>query len=327
MKKILITGGAGYIGSHIAEELLKKNDIIIIDNLSTGYKKFIFKKSKFYNLDIRDILKVKKIINSEKIDIIIHLAAKLSLQEAQKNPKKYIDNNVQGTKNLLEAIKGSKVKCIIFSSTAAVYSGNKVIGCSEILKTKPSNLYGKTKILGEKAIKVFCKKNNIKSIILRYFNVVGASKSGKIGPLKNYGQLFKRLSKIVFKKNSIISIYGNNHNTKDGTCKRDFIDINDIVDIHKIILKKLNKIRSGEIINCGYGKGLSVFKTIQNFQKVSKKNIKIKILKKRANEISDIYAKNFKIKKILGWVPKYQNIFLTIERCLKWEKKNTNAKK
>ena len=323
---ILITGGAGYIGSHLVEELSKSNKIIIVDNFTTGYKKLLFEKIKFYKLDIRNTIKLRNIVQSEKIDTIIHLAAKLSLQEAQKKPKQYKNVNIGGTKSLLDAIKNTSVKKLIFSSTAAVYSGNKNISCSETLKPKPINLYGQTKFRGENLIKNFSRKNQLKSIILRYFNVVGASKSGKIGPIKDYNQLFKKLSKITLKKNSIISVYGNNHNTKDGSCIRDFIDINDIVDIHRLILNKSHKLKNGEILNCGYGKGISVLKAINAFSKLSKKNIKIKFVKKRPKEIASIFARNNKIKKVLNWRAKHQNLDLIVKRCLKWEKKISNEK-
>jgi len=323
--KILITGGAGYIGSHIAEELLKKNRVIILDNLSTGYKKLIFEKTKFYKADIRNYDKIRKIINNEKIDTVIHLAAKLSLQESKKKSKEYFENNVLGTKNLLKAIRRTTVKNIIFSSTAAIYGGNKYIKFRESHKPRPNSIYGRTKLNCELLIKNFCKKNFIKFVILRYFNVVGASKSGKIGPLKNYGQLFKILSKAVYKKKKI-NIYGNNHSTSDGFCIRDFIDINDIVQIHSIIIKKLHTFNKGIVLNCGYGKGLSIIKILKAFEKVAKKKFFTKILKKRKNEVSNIYADNSKIKKKLKWKPKFNNLTFTIKHCLKWEKKVINVK-
>ena len=319
--KILITGGAGYIGSHIAEELIRNEDIVIIDNLSTGYKKLIPKKAKFFKIDLNQTKKINEVIKRENIDIIIHLAAKLSLQEAQKRPKYYYKNNVGGTVSLLKSIKKTNVKLIIFSSTAAVYSGNNVIECKETLVPKPKNLYGKTKLIGEKKILNFAKNNQVKSIILRYFNVVGASKTNKIGPIKDYGQLFKKLSKSILKNRPTISMFGDNHKTYDGTCERDFIDINDIVNIHKLIIKNKSKIKKNIIMNCGYGNGISVLKIIKYFENVAKKPINIKILKKRKNEISNIYANNNKITKLFGWKPKYKNIFLSIKRSINWEKK------
>ena len=326
--KILITGGAGFIGSHVAEELVKKNEIVVVDNLSTGYKKLLPNNVKFFNLDIRKTSNLKKIINNEKIEAIIHLAAKLSLQEAQKKPKMYFKNNVEGTKSVLKAIDKSRVKVIIFSSTAAIYSGNKKIKCKETLLPKPTNLYGKTKFLAENMIKKFCRNKKIKYVILRYFNVVGSSISGKIGPIKNYGQLFKILSIKSLKKNPQLNIFGKNHKTLDGTCVRDFIDINDIVQIHKLILRKLNQLKNdGEIINCGYGRGYSILNVIEAFEKVIKKKIKIKILKKRKGEISNIYADNFLIRKKFGWKSKNQNLILSARRCLNWEKQLNNVQK
>ena len=176
-------------------------------------------------------------------------------------------------------------------------------------------------------IKNFCMKKKLRYFILRYFNVIGASKTGKIGPIKNYGQLFKVLSENSLKKKPQINIYGKNHKTVDGTCVRDFIDINDLVNIHKFLINNLYRFQSGKIINCGYGKGYSVLEVIQAFEKVIKKKIKIKIFKKRKGEISNIYANNFLITNKLKWKPKYQNLILSIKRCFDWEKKISNAQK
>ena len=153
------------------------------------------------------------------------------------------------------------------------------------------------------------------------------SKSGKIGPIKNYGQLFKILSIKAIKKNPTIKVFGNKHKTNDGTCVRDFIDINDIVQIHKFFLKKLNRIKNGIVINCGYGKGLSILNVIKAFEKVINRKIKIIFLKKRKNEISNIYADNSLIIKKFKWKPKNQNLLLSIRRCLEWEKKLKNVQK
>ena len=199
-KNILITGGAGYIGSHIAEILIKdKKKVFLLDNLSTGHKKLINRKTKFFLSDIRKINKTREILKKYKIDSVIHLAAALSVGESQKKPKKYESINVEGTKKILEAIKRSKVRNFVFSSTCAVYQDG-LSKVSESSKLKPSSVYGKTKLKGEKIIKNFCKKNKINYGILRYFNVAGASQSGKIGQINKGDQLFKNLSLELQKK-------------------------------------------------------------------------------------------------------------------------------
>ena len=194
-KNILVTGGAGYIGSHIVEQLIKnKEKVIILDNLVTGYKKLINKKAKFIKADNKNKLKISKIIKDYNINSIIHLAAYLNVSEAEKNKKKYYKNNITGTKNLLEACKNSKVKNIIFSSSCSIY-GNVKGSVSENEKPNPQGYYGYTKFKGEELIKKISLKYKFKYGILRYFNVAGASPSGKIGEIEtSHGHLIKNLA-------------------------------------------------------------------------------------------------------------------------------------
>ena len=194
-KSILVTGGAGYIGSHIVEQLIKnKEKVIILDNLVTGYKKLINKKAKFIKADIKNKLKISKIIRDYNINSIIHLAAYLNVSEAEKNKKKYYKKNITGTKNFLEACKNSKVKNIIFSSSCSIY-GNVKGSVSENKKPNPQGYYGYTKFKGEELIKKISLKYKFKYGILRYFNVAGASPSGKIGEIEtSHGHLIKNLA-------------------------------------------------------------------------------------------------------------------------------------
>ena len=203
---ILVTGGAGYIGSHIVENLVKtKNKVIIIDNLVTGYKRLIIKKAKFIKADIKNKQDLIKIIKNNKIGSIIHLAAYLNVSEAEKNKKKYYNNNIVGTKNLIEACKNSSVKNIIFSSSCAVY-GNVKGAVSEYKKPNPSGYYGYTKFKGEELLKKFKKECNYNFGILRYFNVAGASPSGKIGEIEtSHGHLIKNLAIQSLNKTAKIS--------------------------------------------------------------------------------------------------------------------------
>ena len=210
VKNILITGGAGYIGSHITEILIKnKKKVFIIDDLSTGYKILINKKAKFYKTNILNNKKIKKIIDQNNIDSIIHLAAVLSVGESEKNPKKYNRINVEGTKKLLEAINKTAVKNLIFSSTCAVYKDG-FTKVSEKTKLDPTSVYGISKLKCEKLIKTFCKKNKLNYGILRYFNVAGASVSGKIGQINIGDQLFKNLSLEVQKKTQFLKFMEQN---------------------------------------------------------------------------------------------------------------------
>ena len=322
VKNILITGGAGYIGSHIAEILLKKNKrVFLIDNLSTGHRKLINKKAKFFKLDIHNKNKVKNIIENNQIDSIIHLAANLIIGEGQKKPEKYYKNNVLGTQKLLEACQKTNVKNLIFSSTAAIYKEGQY-QVSEKSTIKPKSIYGKTKIKAESLIKKFAKKNKINYGILRYFNIAGSSPSGKIGLInKNSDNLFKNFSTEVIKNKPKLKIYGTNYKTKDGTCIRDFIHVSDIAEIHYLVLEKINKFNVSKILNCGYNKGISVLQVAKEFERISQKKISIIYSKRRNNDLIKIIASNKNLKKFINWKPKFNNLGKIIKSCIVWEKK------
>ena len=267
---ILITGGAGYIGSHIVEQLVKTNsNIVILDNLVTGYKKLINKKAKFINADVKNKTKLTKIINDYKIDSIIHLAAYLNVNEAEKNKKYYYENNIKGTLNLVNACRKSNVKSIIFSSSCSVY-GNCNGSVSEKKRPNPQGYYAYTKYKGEEIIKKFAKKYNYQFGILRYFNVAGASSSGKIGEINtSHGHLIKNIAIQSLKKEPSISIYGNDYKTKDGTCIRDYIHVSDLANIHIETLKYINDKSKSLILNCGYGKVYSVLDIVKILTKIN----------------------------------------------------------
>lgn len=325
MKKIdniLVTGGAGYIGSHIVEKLVKTNvNVFILDNLVTGYKKLINKKAFFIKGSIKDAYKVRKIIIKNKIDTIIHLAAHLNVNEAEKNKKKYNDNNVKGTYEIVKACKNSKVRNIIFSSSCSVY-GSVTGSVNEKKRPQPKGYYAYTKYKGEQIIKKYAKKYNYNYAILRYFNVCGASHSGKIGIInKKNNSLFKILAKESLKKKPVINIYGNKHKTRDGTCIRDFIHVSDLALIHVKTLETLNKKKKSFLINCGYGKGTSVLEIANLFKTHINKLTKINFLKARKGEIPISYSNIDRMRKIFKWKAKYNNIHLILKNVLKWEKK------
>jgi UDP-glucose 4-epimerase len=320
MKNILITGGAGYIGSHVTETLIKnKKKLFIVDNLSTGFKKLINKNAKFYKVNILDSEKIKQIIYKFKIDSVIHLAGSLVIGFGEKNPKLYYKNNVLGTKSVLLACKNTSVKNFIFSSTAAVYQDKQKI-VHERSKIKPKSIYGKTKIKAEKLIISNCKKFKINYAILRYFNVCGASPSGKIGLISKTDSLFKNISVALMKKNPVIKIYGNDYNTPDGTTVRDYIHVSDLADVHYRILKKISETNKSTIVNCGYHKGTSVRDAVNEFKKQSKKKISILIQKRRSGDLAIVIANNKKLHNTIHWRPKYYKLSTMVKSCIAWEK-------
>ena len=318
IENILITGGAGYIGSHIVERLVKKKNIIILDNLITGYKRLINKKAKFIKGDIKDKKKLIKIIKDNKIDTIIHLAAFLNVKESEKNKKKYYNNNINGTLNLILACKDSTVKNIVFSSSCSVY-GNVKGPVNEKKRLNPQNYYAYTKLKSEEIIKKFSKKYKYRYGILRYFNVAGASPSGKIGEIEtSHGHLIKNIAIQSLKLKPVISIYGNDYITKDGTCIRDYIHVSDLVDIHIKTLKYINTKSKSLVLNCGYGKGYSVLDIIKIFKETNK-NLIVKYKSRRIGDVDMVYADVKKIKSILRWKPKNNNIRKIIKSSIKWE--------
>lgn len=319
---ILVTGGAGYIGSHIIELLVKKktNKVIVLDNLSTGYKILINKKSKFFKGDINNKKLIIKLIKKFNIHTIIHLAASLNVSEAEKNKKKYYKNNIMGTKNLLLACKNTPIANIIFSSSCSIY-GNIKGSVNERKKPNPKGYYAFTKYKGEELIKKYASKFNYNFGILRYFNVVGASSSGKIGEIEtSHGHLIKNIAIQSTKEKPKINIYGNNYNTKDGTCVRDYIHVTDLANIHIKGLDYLIKNKKSFTMNCGYGKGYSVLQIVNKFKKI-KKNTQINFMSRRPGDIAQVFSDTKKFNEILKWKPKFNNINKIIRSAINWERK------
>ena len=319
---ILVTGGAGYIGSHVIELLVKNktNKVIVLDNLSTGYKILINKKSTFFKGDINNKKLIIKIINKFNVDTIIHLAASLNVSEAQKNKKKYYKNNIKGTNNLLLSCKNTTVKNIIFSSSCSIY-GNIKGSVNERKKPNPQGYYALTKYKGEELIKKYASKFNYNFGILRYFNVAGASPSGKIGEIEtSHGHLIKNIAIQSMKKKPKLNIYGNNYNTKDGTCVRDYIHVTDLADIHIKGIKYLKENKKSFILNCGYGIGYSVLQIANRFKKI-RKNTQINFMKRRPGDIAQVFSDTKKFKKLLKWKPRHNDINIIIKSAINWEAK------
>jgi UDP-glucose 4-epimerase len=320
-KKILITGGAGYIGSKVSYDLTDLGfKVYILDNLSTGHRKLINKKALFYHGDILDYKFINDLLKKNRINTIIHLAASLSVMESQINPLKYYKNNVEGTENLLRAAVNNNLKYFVFSSTCAIYGNTNKRKIDENNFPRPVSYYGKTKFLSELVLKNYAQKYKFSYAILRYFNVVGSDEKLRTGLINDNDQLFKNISSKILKTEKIsVNINGKDYATKDGTCIRDYIAVNDLSKCHISSLKYISQKKKSIILNCGYGKGFSVLDIVNIFSKVVKKKIKIIFKKRRNGDIESVVCDTKLQQKLFGKVHKtsLQNI---VKSTLEWER-------
>jgi len=332
--QILVTGAAGYIGSHVVKQLLEQTDyeIVIIDNLCTGFETTIDtlksldntnSRIKFYNQDLSKWDEVENIFKENKIKEIIHFAASLIVPESVEQPLKYYLNNTANTANLIKIATKYGVNKFIFSSTAAVYGepNKEDIPVSEETRTSPINPYGSSKLFSESVIKDTAFSNeDFKFVILRYFNVAGADVDGKIGQSTlKATHLVKVAAETVLNKREKMSIFGDDYDTHDGTCIRDYIHVCDLADAHLKALKYLDN-NPSDIFNCGYGYGYSVKEVINTMKKVSGVDFKVDTLSRRAGDPSELISNNTKIKIKMNWEPKYNDLELICKTALEWEK-------
>lgn len=324
---ILVLGGAGYIGSHTVYELIEKGeDTVIIDNLQTGYLDAIHPDAKFYKGDIRDKEFLDKVFKQEKIDAVIHFAANSLVGESMTNPLKYYDNNLYGTMILLESMLENGIDKIVFSSTAATYGEPENLPILETDKTEPTNTYGETKLSMEKMFKWVSKAHNIRYVSLRYFNACGAHKSGKIGEAhKPETHLIPLILQVPNNQRKEIKIFGDDYNTKDGTCIRDYIHVTDLANAHILAIKYLNEGNESNIFNLGNGVGFSVKEVIEVARKITSHPIPAVIERRRAGDPATLIASSEKAKNILGWKPNFTNLNEIVESAWKWHKNNPNG--
>jgi UDP-glucose 4-epimerase len=315
-KNILITGGTGYVGSHLIITLLKNNyKVIVVDNLSNSkinvinkIKKLSSKSIKFYKADIKNRNSLLKIFKKNKIKCVIHLAALKSVNESVKNAHDYYNTNVLGTINLVNVMKKFNVKKMIFSSSAVVYGKTEKLPCSEKHKTNPTNPYASTKIACEEYFTNLAKeKSDWKIISLRYFNPVGNHPSGLIADNpKNANNIMPILNELAVGKRKFLEIYGNNYPTKDGTAIRDYVHVMDVGNAHFIALKKISKIQGHTILNIGTGKGTSVLELFNTYKSENRLKINKIFSKRRMGDVAKSFANVKKAKIILKWKAKYK---------------------
>lgn len=321
--KILVTGGAGYIGSHVCNLLLDKGyKVIVIDSLVTGNKNLIPKNARLIVSDISDEKKVEDIIIKEKFDLVMHFAGLIRVDESVKEPKKYHEYNFEKAKIFLNICFKNGLNKIIFSSTASVYGNPKKERVLESDPPNPLNPYATSKLKLEEFIKKKSKEIDLRYIILRYFNVAGSDEKLRCGLIsKHSSHLIKIACEVAVGKREKITINGDDYNTFDGTPIRDFIHVSDLADIHLISAKHLIENGKSDIFNCGYGKGYSVKEVIETFNQILDKKINYEIGPRRDGDSKMIIANPEKFNKFFGWKPKFNNIKYILKTAVDWEKK------
>lgn len=316
--KVLVTGGAGYIGSHVVKALGKNGaKVLSVDNLSTGFEENIL-FGDLCKIDILDERQLVSVMKKFKPDIVIHLAAKIDVQESFKTPFSFYQNNFFGTLNLIKAMEETGVYKMIFSSSAAVYGEPEKIPIKEDSVPSPINPYGKTKLFSEELLRDFSFLN---CISLRYFNVAGADPEKEIGDRKQTpANLIKTLFKVAKGELPFFEIWGEDYQTRDGTCVRDFVHVSDLAEAHIFSIDFLLKANRSEIFNCGYGRGFSVKEILTATKKISGKNFIVKSGPRREGDPPEIVADVQKIGKRLKWRPCYDDIEVIIKTSWEWEK-------
>ncbi|WP_160676915.1 UDP-glucose 4-epimerase GalE [Clostridium sp. C8-1-8] len=307
---ILVCGGAGYIGSHCVYELIARGeDVIVVDNLQTGHKAALHPEAKFYEGDIRNYDFMDKVFKENNVEGVIHFAANSLVGESMQLPLKYYNNNVHGTEVLLQAMVDNDVKKIVFSSTAAVYGEPETVPITETDKTEPTNTYGETKLAMEKMMKWADKAHGLRYIALRYFNVAGAHPNGLIGEDHTpETHLIPLILQVPLNKREKISLFGDDYDTKDGTCIRDYIHVKDLIDAHLLAFNKLRDGWQSDVFNLGSGSGFTVKEMVDAARKVTGHSIPAEVCPRRAGDPAVLIASSDKAKKVLGWEPKYNNV-------------------
>ena len=317
---ILVLGGAGYIGSHTVYELVDYGEeVVIVDNLETGHVEAVHPKAKFYQGDIRNRAFIDRVFEENKIDAVIHFAANSLVGESMTNPLKYYDNNLCGTKVLLDSMVAHRIDKIVFSSTAATYGEPENIPILETDKTCPTNCYGETKLSMEKMFKWTGRSHGLRYVSLRYFNACGAHESGRIGEAHApETHLIPLILQVPNGKREAITIYGDDYPTPDGTCIRDYIHVTDLAMAHIQAVQYLRAGNPSNIFNLGNGVGFSVKEVIEAARAVTGHPIPAVIEGRRAGDPARLIASSEKAREVLGWNPQHDDLSKIIASAWKW---------
>jgi UDP-glucose 4-epimerase len=320
--KILITGGAGYIGSHVVKALgLLGHDLVIYDNLSTGHRQAVT-FGKLVVGDLADQEKLEHLFKSEGLEAILHFAGSIVVPESVTNPLKYYQNNTANSLSLLKLCEKYKVEKFIFSSTAAVYGMPKDGVCREDSELAPINPYGQSKLMTEHMLRDLALSSSFRYVALRYFNVSGADPEGQLGQsFPEATHLIKVACETATGKRASIKVFGTDYPTPDGTCVRDYIHVSDLANAHVKALEYLEKGGASQVLNCGYGHGFSVKEVLERVKEVTGVNIKIEESPRRAGDPASLTARVDRIHSVIGWRPEFDDLNVIIKSAYEWEKK------
>lgn len=323
MQKILIVGGAGYIGSHTLRCLADKGyECVVLDNLDNGHREAVDVRAEFEQADLLDKESLQRVFDKHSFDAVIHFAAFIMMGESVADPQKYYRNNVAGTLNLLEVMLAHNVKKIVFSSTCGIYGNPQYVPLDEKHPQCPLNPYSQSKLMIENIFKDYAAAYGLRYIALRYFNASGAAPDGRIGESHNpESHLIPLVLKAIKGELENIRILGNDYETPDGTCLRDYIHVDDLAAAHSLAVEKLDDFQG--FINLGTGIPTSVMQIISAAEKVTGKKCPVVIDKRRPGDATVLYADNSKAREILGWTPQYTDIEDIIRTAWNWE---TNRK-
>lgn len=324
---ILVLGGAGYIGSHAVYQLIEQqHDVIVIDNLTTGHRAAVHPDAQFYQGDIRDLSFLRDVFQHEEIDAVVHFAANSLVGESMEEPLKYFDNNVYGTQVLLQAMQEFSVKKIVFSSSAATYGEPEVIPITEKMPTIPTSTYGETKLTMEKLMHWCEQAYDMRYVSLRYFNVAGARADAVIGEdHQPESHLIPIVLQVALGQREQINIFGVDYPTEDGTCIRDYVHVEDLIDAHVRALSHLADGGSSEIFNLGSSQGFSVKEIINVAREVTNKSIPEQVSPRRSGDPSTLIASSAKAKEVLGWKPEKTEIKRIMTDAWRWHSEHPDG--
>ena len=323
---VLVTGGAGYIGSHMVLALVDAGETaVVLDDLSTGFKEAVHPKATLVVGDVSDEKLVASIIKENKIDAVIHFAAKIVVPDSVADPLGYYLANTVKTRALLAAVTGAGVKHFVFSSTAAVYGNPEENPVGEEAKLSPMSPYGTSKLISEWMLRDVSAAYDFHYVALRYFNVAGADPEGRAGQsTKGATHLIKVACETAVGERNRMSVFGTDYPTPDGTCTRDYIHVSDLVSAHLAALKHLRADGENLVLNCGYGRGYSVLEVIETVKRVSHKDFPVEMSPRRPGDPAAIVARADKIRAKLGWQPKLDDLSKIVTHALAWETKLKN---